>query len=344
MPTGYRGQTLTLDGFFVDGLELPVVPTGITLDILTPAAVVLVNDAPPTRNVAVGHYQYDFAVPADAAISAGWLIRWTATIDGTVVQGQESFQVALAPLPASAGVCDRWIEEADLGCDLVGVDVDVVDDAIVAASAILYGLSGHRFSGACSTTVRPCPGRANRRAPCACRSSVVCACSSLSQVQLRAPVVEVTEVRVDGETLDPSAYRVDDERWLVRIDGDGWPCCQDMGLDADEDGTFEVTYIFGAAPPVAGQRAAASLACELVAAWTPGDEGDCRLPRKVTTITRQGVTMTVLDNPRELFEDGFTGLEEVDLWLGSLRFASQNRPMKFLSPDRRLSRHRRAGT
>lgn len=241
-------------------------------------------------------------------------------------------------------VCDQWATEDDLGCDTDTVDAGMVDDAIEAASAILYALSGHMFPGVCEDTIRPCPGRSSRRAPCSCRSSTECGCATLSQIKLRAPVVGVVEVRQDGETLDPSAYRIDDSRWLVRIDGDGWPCCQDLVASADEDGTFEITYTFGQAPPVAGKRAAAALACELILAWSPDEAGECRLPERVTTITRQGVTMTVMENPKELFESGFTGLEEVDLWLGSLRYDASHRPMTFLSPDRRPTRHRRVGT
>lgn len=263
------------------------------------------------------------------------------------------------------GVCSPWVTNEELGCDIAGVDADLIADAIDSASTILFALSGNQFPGECEDVVRPCARRTEHRrrwrpdvatwtgywwhpawAACGCADGLdhCGSCPGLTQVRLRAPLVEVAEVWVDGAELDPTDYRVDDWRWLVRLDGGRFPCCQDMTADRTGDNTFEITYTFGTVPPVAGKRAAASLACELIKAWTPDSEGECRLPERVRTLTRQGVTMTLIDNPRDLFEDGYTGLEEVDLWLGSLRYAAKQRPMTFLSPEVRPRRHRRVGT
>lgn len=62
-----------------------------------------------------------------------------------------------------------------------------------------------------------------------------------------------------------------------------------MDRTDDEDGTWSVTYEFGKAPPVAGQLAAQSLACEILKSCTPGVE--CALPDGVVRVTRQGITM-----------------------------------------------------
>lgn len=232
----------------------------------------------------------------------------------------------------ATGVCSVWASRELMPCDAADWADTLVDDALAAASSILYVLSGRQFPGVCSATVRPCawrPGQSQRTryrwgtwewrrawGSCGCRSDAVCGCGGLSQVELRQPVAEVTEVLVDGDVLDPSAYRVDDWRWLVRVDGDSWPCCQSLELDSTEPGTFEVSFGFGALPSPGGDRSAAALACELAKAWQPELAGQCRLPQRVQQLTRQGVSLVM--NPADVFDGGLTGISDVDLWLRSV--------------------------
>ena len=160
-----------------------------------------------------------------------------------------------------------------------------------------------------------------------------------------APWVPVAEVRlvVDGEVVPAVEYAVDDEQYLVGLTAaDGtqrrWPCCQRLDLEDTEPGTWSVTFAWGGLPPDGGVRAAAALGCEMLKAAS-GDKA-CRLPKRVTSIVRQGVTVAVLD-PLTLFADGATGLPEVDLWLGSLRFGRAHRPSRLLVPGRRRGVTRR---
>lgn len=69
------------------------------------------------------------------------------------------------------------------------------------------GIGGGGFNG--STT---CSGQCN-----------------LSCVTLPAPISEVYEVVLDGQLLDPSAYKVDAYRRVCRVDGGNWPCTNNMG-------------------------------------------------------------------------------------------------------------------
>jgi hypothetical protein len=142
---------------------------------------------------------------------------------------------------------------------------------------------------------------------CGCSSPGDCSCSALCEAILPGPVGDIVEVLLNGATLDPSAYRVDNGNRLVRIDGECWPACQNMAAPEDAEGTFVVTYYRGAAPDAVLLWAAGLLAVE----WYKACKNDktCRLPRGVRNVSRQGVSYEV---ERNLFSEGTTGIPEVD--------------------------------
>lgn len=147
---------------------------------------------------------------------------------------------------------------------------------------------------------------------------------------LPGPIVEVDEVLLEGEPLPASAYRVDNRRILVRTDGGRWPVVVDLTSPS-----FEVTYKRGVAVPAGGQIAAAFLYCELLKAMV--GSSDCQLPKRVTSLVRDGVTLGFLDTMEGLWE-GRTGLYVVDSWLAEVNALSR-RPAVFspdLMPPRRM--------
>ena len=237
----------------------------------------------------------------------------------------------------------------------------VFQNCVNMAAEILYALSGRQF-GLCEITVRPC-----RKACCdpcqdgprwtpvlqdgqwinvSCNScGDSCSCPNVCEIALPGPVDSITEIRVDGQVLPPSAYRIDNRRYLVALerpvlDEEGnptgeserfcWPTCQDMTAPATEPNTWEVTYLRGLPIPEAGRRALAELACELCLACL--NDSSCRLPKRVTTITRDGVTMALLD-PQTFISEGLTGLYGVDLWIRSVNPRGLPRQAAILSPD-----------
>lgn len=230
----------------------------------------------------------------------------------------------------SETLCSAWATEADLpeSCDTAAVKPDTLTQAFQLASSVLYNLSGRRWPGVCETTVRPC------------RSARGCdRCGyGISIVELPyGPVLDITEVYLDGEIVDPSEYAVRDGRYVVALrkpDGTRrtWPCCQDLSRPLTEDGTFGVTYEYGGLPDSAGVTAAAVLAWEFAVSWTPNYDYECRLPRRVQTITRAGVTMTLVDQ-MSMFGDGLTGVAEVDMWLSAVRYG-QAHGAQFIDPSR----------
>lgn len=223
-------------------------------------------------------------------------------------------------------LCQPWLTEDQLGdCGCVGTsppNPQVMTDAIQAASEVLYALSGRQFPGVCEGYLRPC-GDA-----CAC-SFYACGCDRLPAVYLRGDVLTVTEVDVGGVVLESDAWRLDGS-YLVRLDGGVWPCCQNMGAAVGEEDTFTVTVTYGSAVPQAGLEAAKSLAAELVRSCTPGET--CSLPQRVTSITRQGVSMVMLD-PMNFLDNGRTGLYAVDLFLSTFNPQGFRRPATAWSPD-----------
>jgi hypothetical protein len=103
-----------------------------------------------------------------------------------------------------------------------------------------------------------------------------------------------------------------------------------MDAPLGSENTWSVTYQQGKPVPVGGQIAAGLLACELAKAAC-GDKS-CGLPQRVQSITRQGVTVAVLDAFDDI-DTGHTGIWLIDSWVASV--TKRPRRWRVLSPDRR---------
>lgn len=158
-----------------------------------------------------------------------------------------------------------------------------------------------------------------------CSSPSACSCGEVPEIALPGPVHSVLSVVVDGIEVPQQSYRIDNRRWLVRQDGGLWPTCQDMALPAGEPHTWEVEYMRGVDVPEGGSIAAGVLAGEFAKAAS-GDPS-CRLPQRVTSITRQGVTMALLDD----FDGGRTGIWLIDAWVAAVRTPRRGGSVR--SPD-----------
>jgi hypothetical protein len=134
-------------------------------------------------------------------------------------------------------------------------------------------------------------------------------------------VSEITSVLVDGVAVDPADYRVDNYNILVSQIGP-WPSCQDFSDPAP--GSLQVTYVRGVAPPSGAGVIVAELACELAKAAC--NDAACRLPKRITSKSRQGVTVTYDD-----FVGDMTGLFLVDTWVAQANKPQRSR--RVWSPD-----------
>jgi hypothetical protein len=88
-----------------------------------------------------------------------------------------------------------------------------------------------------------------------------------------------------------------------------------MRQPAGNPGTWSIEYIAGIPVPKGGQVAAGILAVELGKAALK--DSTCALPSRVQTITRQGVTMAILDTFEDLAK-GRTGIPRIDMWIQSV--------------------------
>jgi hypothetical protein len=227
-----------------------------------------------------------------------------------------------------------WITEADLIAAHPSTSYadGAAARAILVASEVLYNLSGRRWPGVHTDTVLPlCQhGRDD---------GYIC---GLPGTEIRLPgfpvIVRTAAAGPPAVAASPVVafegaafinFEVLDRRWLRRTDGIRWPCQRLSGLV--DPAALEVTYAWGRAPTEGGQVAAESLAHQIAMALTPNLVAECQLPARVTSITRQGVTMAVLD-PLTFLNEGRTGLGDVDLWLASLRYGDRVAPGGVIVP------------
>lgn len=261
---------------------------------------------------------------------------------------------------ADFGPCEDW--PCYWTCDISTYSPELTGYAVSAATRILWALSGRRF-GLCTTTLRPCaedchtgggypfsgswewsvgyampPWDFYRLPYCSGGCAGHCSCSDLSEVRLPSPVDHVVTVKMDGTPMATGAYRLDNNRLLVRTDGSRWPRCNDLNKGDDQPGTWSVTAAYGEDVPDSGRLAMGELACEIAKA---GSGIDCRLPPAVTQLVRQGVTISVPDFGQILLH-GRTGLYLVDMFLAAENPKSLRQRARVYDVDRIAPR--RAGS
>ena len=234
-----------------------------------------------------------------------------------------------------------WVQPSELG------DYELTEyaqEACETASFLMWSLSGRKFTGTTTVTERyVCAKRAYRLGASSRNYGgvlvggevynipvndfdnyaelVADGLSPDSRIRLRGKnVTKIHAVRDrSGNILDPSSYYLVDHSVLQATAGVPWTPCN-----------VEVTYTYGSPVPVAGRMAARTLALEFVRLWS-GDD-DCALPQRVTSISRQGVSYTLLDS-QDFIDDMRTGVYAVDLFLKSVNPDGAKRRSKVFSPD-----------
>lgn len=221
-------------------------------------------------------------------------------------------------------------------------DDATLDAALDSAVAVLWALTG-RWYGLQAVEVRPCPGRVPpygirlTRGPGwepvldegVVRNVAVgpVACDRSGAILLPGPVERVLGLLVDGKPVDAASVQVEGDR-VFRTNREPWPD-QDFSLPLSEAGTWSIRYLRGTPPPPGAGHVVALLASEFYAAATGGT---CRLPRRTTSVARQGVTVSMVD-PTEIFDAGATGITEVDLWVKAHNPYGLHEPPRVWSPD-----------
>lgn len=200
--------------------------------------------------------------------------------------------------------CESWTtpEEvlayppyADVDPDTLELDDPSGSSVIDVASELLFVLSGNRFTGECTTTLRPLPHQLIPLSPNAVphlgQGPEVRDGRSFVYDTGLWPVRSVVSVTIDGASVDVAGVSIDDGRWLVRTDGGVWPAYQRLDLPTTQVGTWSIVVKHGESPPPSGKFAARILAGELaLAAGTDEQRKCCRLSKRVQNVTRQGVS------------------------------------------------------
>lgn len=242
-----------------------------------------------------------------------------------------------------------WVSPYELGTTYESSTF--ADDACQMASNILWAMSGRRYNGITTVTERYITSinsfryqgaSAKNFFPHVLGGSVFNVptedwndsgyesdgTSSLSRIRLRGKnVQEVHLVRsmYNGQVINPDSYYVAEHSTLIAYKGTPWP-----------PGNLEVTYTYGAQVPTSGRMAAKLFAIELIKYWS-GD--DCALPDRVTSVSRQGVSYTILDN-QDFLENMRIGIYAIDLFLKTANPSKALAPSKVFSVD--VPRARRA--
>lgn len=293
------------------------------------------------------------APPALAVPRSGPCSPW---VDGAAVEARPWVKEAAAKLREKASLAEGELEA-------------MCAEAATAASEFLYEESGRIFSGECgAVTIRPVErpidadsrSWGSRLSPLGWFASWGLAASygtlnpgvmshygstEPPELTLPYPVREILEVTIDGIVIPPAEYELRDFQTLVRMRPEpastptaryGWPTSQRQDLTLGNVGTFGVTFMFGNDPPQNGRIAARKLAEYLV---VPQLGDATKYPRRVTSITRQGVSTGVTDIINVMQKTGSTGIYEVDLFLRSVNPNKLQRQGAVWSPD--IGRNRR---
>jgi hypothetical protein len=246
-----------------------------------------------------------------------------------------------SPAPVSDVLCSAWATPADIPL-AVREDLGLTDaqllDPLMRASELLWALTGRRWYGTgCAEEVRLIPALGIHHD----ESWGLCGCWDLAPgvpfhhmdqpraVRLPRRAAAVVSVTVDAVALASTSYRLARSGWLERLDG-VWDVC---------GGTTVVVYSFGTPPPRGGRAGAAALAVEL--AKDLYRIKGCALPRRATSVTRQGVTIDLFD-PLDFLEKGGVGIPAIDIWIKSVNPGNRSQAGTVWSPDLPSARHRKA--
>lgn len=261
----------------------------------------------------------------------------TAFSDGFDVDLEVSGTGGCVPYALDTACCPGWD----------ALDESLRDRATVLAWNTMRLLSGGQL-GNCPVIMRPCLSR-----PCECcaggwmNPTIIngewincvcgappCSCTRLCEIAFPGHVADVLSVNWSGTDIPLDQFRIDNGRFLVRMDGQCWPSCQDLSAPAGAPNTLTITYVPGITPDAGALWAAGTLACEFTKACTGGK---CRLPSNVTAIVRQGVALTLTMG---MFPNGQTGITEVDAYISTINPKHLHAPSLVWSPDMPSQRHR----
>lgn len=204
---------------------------------------------------------------------------------------------------------DVWITDVAAWATAAGYDADDAQQAAEEATWLLWQLTGGRFGSKYTA-----------------RRDLYRHRSAVAKFRLRTgPVEKIYGVStIDPATDVETAHTswVDLRGGLLRI-GSGAGVSADFrragfgGVCVQDDTLLQVEYLTKPNVPAGAERVAKKLATEF---YKSLQGGPCALPDRVTTITRQQISWTLLD-PMDFLEKNRTGMGPVDQWLSGVNLS-----------------------
>jgi len=300
------GEPITLRAQWFNDMNQLTDPSAGSLVVTKPSGAQITIDLTGLTHESVGTYRYVYVTDLPGVFDY--------TFSG-VVEGMLSEQTGVFLVGVDVGITTPWepwttwdLVTAEPALALSGADVASItprqqDLIIDSVSELLFSFSDMEFPGITRTTRSLCV----RCSGCGSfwwwgdygigMAGVCTTCSPNARIGLRGryPILGIRSVIIDGVALSPSAYRLEDQADLVRIDGGVWP----VGHDLTDPSAFQATWVMGVPIPAAGRRAATMMAAEaaLAALMQP-----CLLPQY---------------RVRQVQADR-TGFQPADQWLDSI--------------------------
>lgn len=227
--------------------------------------------------------------------------------------------------PTDEGVLQQIVFDPEFLCsgavmpELTPTQLSGADDAISAATEILFRLTGGQIHGPgvavdeyvvsgnvrrLSTTFKPIR-------------------DVLTAERIRPGVAETTtEVRTDWTVIGHSIFFAGRQNFAQAFGP-----CSALGVEH-----LRLTYRYGSTVTRGARATLLYYARELYLAGPCGDLSLCQLPERVTSVTREGISLTTLD-PQTFLDRGLTGLIRVDEWLASYASRKSSRPSAVYGHD-----------
>lgn len=201
-----------------------------------------------------------------------------------------------------------WVDPSTLSTP----DPVLAEEAALSATWALWSLSGERFHGA------------------QCWVEDYRTIRGYCNIQLRqwpvAEIVQVSTIDMCGVAVAATGVGTIITGWCNKGAGEIRVCCNDgssyttTACGCNPNGSVvRVHYKTANNLPPGADRVAHRLAEEYVKA---SQGAACALPERITSITRQGASWTILD-PQDFLQDGLSGIGPIDGWLATVGLRSR---------------------
>lgn len=217
----------------------------------------------------------------------------------------------------------RWIEPEDT-IDPSGPYTDL---AIEAATWLLFKLTGEKYPGRNTTT--ECYSKEHYEGftikPTVVNGQIynIVDGGSRKLFLRQTPALQVNSITINGTVLDPTKYQLRNNAFIVQTNLMYWNLSPATEVC--------VNYDWGLKPPAMGRLACTLLANELIKSYTMPSQ--CKLPERVTSVTRQQVSYSILD-PHTFLNEGKLGIYLVDAFITTANPHRARKQSRVISPDR----------